>query len=165
MRRFTRFLVVAALVLVTLPAHAHTSGQLVVCDPPPPDTTVVGPDHSSTPTVVSPQFSATDWSYIEIQYQLDLSPATATAAAKVSSTLAWEIAANDWDYFLLDGSRDEIDASDGRQPLVAPSESVSGTVRHCGLFRLSILNYQAIGGPAIDMVDPLQISLTTGPVT
>ena len=164
-----RILVPLMTLLVLAPTGAGAAEEdLLICDAPPANTTVIGPNAGLTPEVASPQFSARQvtgtWSYVEIQYQLDLYPAKATDSATVSSSLDWEIPANDWDYFLLDGNRDEISASEDLQPLDPPHEAVSGTVKHCGLFRISIVNYNAIGGAAVDEVDPLQISLSTGSV-
>ena len=162
MRRLMLVPVLALIVLAPASANAQTPDDLVVCDAPPEGYTKVGPGASLTPEVASPQFepSAT---FTDLNYQLDLYPAKATNKASVSSSLSWQIAANDWDLFLLDQNGDELGGSEGFQPLDPPSEFVGGpNILHCELFTIRVLNFQAVGGPAVDAVDPLALAVTTG---
>jgi hypothetical protein len=150
-----------ALLLMAPTGVQAAADDLVVCDAPPEGTTVIGPNHSSTPEVASPQ-SFDD--VTDLNYQLDLYPAKATNKATISSSIGWQISANDFDLFLLDADGEEITKSEGVQPLDPNLESVGGTLLHCSLFTIRVLNYQAIGGGVVDMVDPFQTTLTTGSV-
>jgi hypothetical protein len=163
-----RLLLVPALALVALTpsvAHAQTDpDELVVCDAPPANTIVIGPNETKSPPVEAPQWDPFVYTYTDVHFQLDLYPATATDTATVSSTLDWELDVNDWDLFLMDQDGGEVAASEQEQvgPLEAPAgESLSAELLHCTLFSMSIKNYQAI---AMDDIDPLTLAVTTGGV-
>lgn len=160
-----RLLVVPALALVVLSptvAQADPDG-LVVCNNPPPGTTVIGPNETKSPTVVSPQYDLEEDAYTHVRFQLDLYPATAKDTTTVSATLDWELSVNDWDLFLFQGGV-EVASSEKEQfgPLEAPpGEALSTRLLHCSLFTVSIMNYQAV---AVDDVDPLRLEVRTGSV-
>jgi hypothetical protein len=158
MRRLILAPALALLVLAPSSVQA-AADDLLVCDPPPAGTTVVGPNASLTPAAASPAFSPTSNTVTDLSFQLDLYPATATNKATINSTLNWQLAANDWDLILInDGTGDEV-LSDGFQPLDPPTENVGGTMLHCSLFTVRILNFNAVQA---DLVDPLQLSVATG---
>jgi hypothetical protein len=161
-----RLLVVPALALVILsPTVAQADpGDLVVCNDPPAGTVVIAPNETKTPTVASPQYDVMDYTYTDVQFQLDLYPATATDTADVTATLDWDLDVNDWDLLLLDQDGTELKASENFQfgPLFdPPGESVSDELLHCSLFTVSVMNVQAI---ALDDVDPLRLQVRSGSV-
>ncbi|MGH2692727.1 MAG: hypothetical protein ACRDHM_09520 [Actinomycetota bacterium] len=163
MRRLILVLPLALLVMAPTAVRA-AAGDLVVCDAPPEGTTVIGPNHSSTPSFATPQGFFPSREYTDLTFQLDLYPATATNKATLSSTLNWTVDVNDWDLFLLDANGEEIGASEGFQIGPAgdpPTESVSSSFLHCSLFTIRVLNFQAV---PLDDIDPLQLGVTTGSV-
>jgi hypothetical protein len=162
-----RLLLVPALALIVLSPTAVQAGEddLVVCDAPPEGTIVIRPDETKSPTIESPDFDPEDYVYTDVQFQLDLYPATAKDTAEVSSTLDWELDVNDWDLFLFDPDRTELAVSDEVQfgPLESPpSEALSTELLHCSLFTVSVGNYQAI---PLDDLDPLRLEVKTGSAT
>ena len=161
MRRLTLVLPLVLLVLVPTGVQA-AADDLVVCDAPPEGYTEVGPGASLTPDVASPQIDVAA-TYTDLNYQLDLYPAKAANKASVAATMEWQILANDWDLFLLDGNGDEAASSEALQPIDPPTESLGGVnILHCGLFTVRVLNFNAVGGPGVDAVDPLAVTVTTG---
>jgi hypothetical protein len=164
MRRLLLVPVMALIVMSPTVAQADPD-DLVVCDAPPQNAIVIGPDETKSPTVEAPQFDPLGSTYTEVLFQLDLYPATAVDTARVSSTLGWELGANDWDLLLLDEDGTRLATSERNQsgPLGAtPSESVSEALLHCSLFKISIENDLAI---AVDDVDPLGLEVEAGAVT
>ena len=161
MRRL--ILALPLVLLVMAPTGVQAAAEdLVVCDAPPEGYTKIGPGASVTPDVASPQF-APSATFTDVNYQLDLYPAKATNKANVTSTLAWQLSANDWDLLFFDGNGDELGRSEGLQPLDPPTEFVGASnLLHCSLFTVRVLNFNAVGGPAVDAVDPLQLTVTTG---
>ena len=170
-----RVLLVPVLALVVMaPSGAQAAeDDLLVCDAPPEGTGIIAPNetHSSEPS--SPQLDAAAYvenegysgTFTDLDFQLDLYPATATDTADITSTLNWEFDLNDWDLLLLDAEGNEIDASEGFQFGALgddpPTETVSSELLHCSLFTIRIFNYQAV---AIDDVDPLQLEVRTGAI-
>ena len=165
MRRLVLVPALALVVLTPSVAQAQTGpDELVVCDAPPEDTIVIGPNETKTPPVASPQYVYGTFTYTHVKFQLDLYPATAEDTATVSATLDWELDVNDWDLQLRNKDAAVLAKSEKTQfgPLRSPTgESLSRELAHCSLFTISVKNFQAI---ALDDVDPLELSVTTGGV-
>jgi hypothetical protein len=148
------------------------AGDLVVCDAPPAGTTVLKANETQNSEPASPELDPVALAELgysntstDLKFQLDLYPATATSKANVSSTLNWELDANDWDLFLLDNAGNELAGSENFQfgPLEdPPTEAVAAKLTHCSLFTISVFNYQAV---AADELDPLQLQVRAGAVT
>jgi hypothetical protein len=169
-----RVLLVPFLALVVLAPSGVQAAEddLLVCDAPPEGTGVIAPNETLSSEPISPQLDAAAYvenegysgTFTDLDFQLDLYPATATDTADITSTLNWEFDLNDWDLLLLDAEGSEIDASEGFQfgPLEdPPTETVSSELPHCSLFTIRIFNFQAV---AIDDVDPLQLEVRTGAI-
>jgi hypothetical protein len=157
---------VSALVLVVMaPTGVRAAaGDLVVCDPPPAGTAVIGPNHSSSPSFDAPDSFFPTKQFTDLRYQLDLYPATAANKASVSASLNWQIVLNDWNLSLRNAVGTTLDSSSGVQPRDPVGEAVDATLKHCSLFTIRVLNHQAVGGVASDSLDPLRLTLETGPV-
>lgn len=165
MRRSLLVLVVAPLVLSTLPASAQIPDEFLLCDAPSAGTTVLKANETQDSEPPAPQYDAQVYTYTNLRYQLDLSPATAINKTQVTATLSWQLDVNDWDLFLLDEQGNELAASESVQagPLEdPPTEQVTATLSHCSLFTISIKNWQAV---AVDAVDPLQLQVGAGSVS
>jgi hypothetical protein len=170
-----RLMLVPVLALVVLaPTGVQAAEEdLLVCDEPPAETAVIEPNQTLSSEPVSPQLDAVAFvenegfsgTYTDVDFQLDLYPATATDEATITSTLTWELDLNDWDLYLLDEEGTELDGSEGFQFGALgddpPTETVSSKLLHCSLFTIRIFNYQAV---ALDDFDPLQLEVTTGAV-
>jgi len=161
-----RLMLVAALGLVVMaPTGVRAAADdLVVCDAPPAGTTVIGPNHSSTPAFNAPDSFLPTKQFTDLRYQLDLYPATATNKASVASSLSWEIPVNDWNLSLRDPAGSTLDSSARVQPRDPVGEAVDATLKHCSLFTIRVLNHQAAGGALSEAADPLRLTVTTGPV-
>ena len=161
-----RLILIPALALVVMaPTGVQAAADdLVVCNLPPSGTTVLSPNDTRTPSVAAPQFDPEDFTFTDVQFQLDLYPASAMDEATLKVELGWELTFNDWDLFLLDEGGNEIDSSQAEQfgPLAeAPGEEITATLKHCAVFTVSIMNFRAV---ALDEVDPLQLEVKSGPV-
>lgn len=169
MRRLMLFLVMAPLVVLTVPATAQTPEELVTCPAPPAGTTVVGPSYSNMPVIASPTSmdSIGAPGIVDLKFQLDLSPATAANKASVGAVMDWRLRISDWDLALLDGQGGNIATipANGEhfQPQAPPVEWLfQPKLGHCSLFTVRVINFQALGGPAADAVDPLRLEIETG---
>lgn len=174
MRRLMLFLVMAPVVVLTVPATAQTPEELVTCPAPPEGTTVVGANHSAMPAIASPV--TPNGGSVTLNYQLDLSPATAASKASVGAYLQWTIPFSNWNLYLVDGAGATLVASDRFQPVhpfpgsqsnpprpSSPYENVFRlNVAHCSLFGVKITNSSALAGPVIDAIDPLRLEIETG---
>ncbi len=160
-RRRMLLLLTVPLVLSTVPANADHDETLLVCNEPPAGVTEVGPNEGLDLAIDAPDQFAPARQTSSLRFQLDLYPATAENYADVASSLDWEIVANDWDLLLLNGGGAAIDTSAAAQPSSVPSEQVSASVPHCGLFTLRVLNFRAVDAGSLD---PLQLTLATGSV-
>jgi hypothetical protein len=166
MRRLIMVLPLVLLVMAPTGVQA-AADDLVVCDTPPEGTIVVGANASLTPPVASPLYDLIEYTWTDLNYQLDLYPATATNRATVASTLNWTLDVNDWDLHLIDGDGMELKSEGAQLGPVGdpPTEYVQTTLKHCSLFTIRVYNYSApISGEAGDELDPLQLGITSGPV-
>ena len=160
MRRLILVLPLSLLVMAPTAVRA-ADGDLVVCDAPPAGTTVLNPGTTTTIEVDSP---ATPDESVFLLFQLDLYPAKATNKASVNASLNWQIQVNDYDMYLTDPDGNEL-ASENFQALGdPPTESAGGSFLHCSMFSIEVYNFLAAGGPQVDMVDPLQLTIATGAV-
>lgn len=153
-------LAVAPVIFAAVPSPA-AAGSLVVCDRPDDGTTVVEENQVITVTPDSPGLPSGQ--AVEVPFLLDLYPAGASNKTSMTADLDWMVPFNDWDMQLRDSKGKLIDFSNNSQVSGGPpAEEVSATLKHCNLFTVEIVN---VRGVPLDLLDPLELTVTTGSIS
>ena len=149
---------VAPVIFAVAPRTA-AAGPLVGCDQPPEGTTVIEANDTAMVTPAAPLLGDA----VQVPFLLDLYPAEAKNKAPVAATLDWMAPFNDWDVVLRD-SQGKVLKSSTRSQISGqpPGEAVAHTLKHCNLFTIEIVNVRGI---PLDLIDPLELTLTTGSVS
>jgi hypothetical protein len=158
LRRIVMVAAVAPVIFAVAPRTA-AAGPLVGCDQPSEGTTVLEENDSVTVTPSAPLLGDA----VQVPFLLDLYPAEAKNKASMGATLDWMAPFNDWDVVLRDSQGKVLKTSNRSQISgQSPGEAITHTLKHCNLFTIEIVNARGI---PLDLIDPLELTLTTGSVT